>query len=106
MIRSNENGEVIVSIGNTSYNLAINDDYVEFLLKITSPDESVVFDDKTFSVDGQSGSEHEEKLRRYSEFLKRFAETRSEALSAAKSQGVMDKRVSEISAFIEELKSE
>lgn len=106
MIRSNENGEVIVSIGSVSYNLAINDEYVDFLLKITSPDESVAFDESAFSVNDQSDSEHGEKLRRYSEFLKRFAEKRAEAISAAKSQESMDKRVSEISAFIEELKTE
>lgn len=106
MILSNENDEVIVAIGATSYNLAINDEYVEFLLKITSPDESVVFDEDAFSIDAQSSPEHEEKLRRYSEFLNRFAEMRSETISAAKSQGSMDRRISEINGFIEELKSE
>ncbi|NJE81455.1 hypothetical protein E0L17_09005 [Olsenella sp. SW781] len=106
MIRSNKNGEVIVTIGGAPYNLAVNDEYVKFLLKITSPDESVVFDEEAFAIDPQSLPEHEEKLRRYSEFLRRFSVMRSEAISEAKSQGSMDKRVSEISEFIKELKSE
>lgn len=106
MIRSNEKGEVIVVIGNASYNLSVNDEYVKLLLKITSPDETVVFDEDAFSINPQSLPEHEEKLRRYSDFLKRFSEMRLEAISAAKSQGSMDKRFLEINAFIEELKSE
>lgn len=105
-MRSNEKGEVIVTMGNVSYNLAINDEYVEFLLKITSPDESVFFNEETFSIDVQSSPEHKDKLRRYSEFLRKFSEMRLEAISEAKSQGSMDKRISEISAFIKELKSE
>ena len=96
MIRSNEKGEVIVVIGNASYNLSVNDEYVKLLLKITSPD--------VFSVDDASDSEHEEKLRRYSDFLKRFSGVRSNEIAEAKSQGAMDKRLLEITDFIEELK--
>lgn len=104
MIRSNEKGEVIVVIDNASYNLAINDEYVEFLLKITSPDESVVFDEGAFSVDAQSFPEHEDKLRRYSEFLNRFSKIRSEEIAAAQTQSLLTKRDLEISAFVEALK--
>lgn len=104
MIRSNEKGEVIVVIGSTSYNLSVNDEYVKLLLKITSPDESVVFDEDVFSVDDASDSEYEEKLRRYSDFLKRFSGVRSNEIAEAKSQGAMDKRLLEITDFIEELK--
>ena len=76
-----------MTIGGTPYNLAVNDEYVKFLLKITSPDESVVFDEEAFAIDPQSLPEHEEKLRRYSEFLRRFSAMRSEEISEAKSQG-------------------
>lgn len=104
MIRSSEKGEVIVAIDNKAYNLSVNDEYVELLLKITSPDESIVFDEDVFSIDDASDSEYEEKLRRYSDFLKRFSDVRSKEIAEAKSQSAMDKRVSEIADFIEELK--
>lgn len=100
MIKSNENGEVIIEIDGIEYNLSVNDQYVELLLKLTSPNRSEILEEN-FAVCQNVQAEYIEKMVRYSHFLIDFLRIRNEVLDEAEKSGTgEDERLSEIEEFI------
>ena len=50
MIKTSSNGNIVIEVGGRSYDLSVSNQYADFLLWVTSPDEKTVIDQDMFKV--------------------------------------------------------
>lgn len=107
MIKINENGNVIVTVGTTAHNLADSEQYRAFLLWLTDPDESVKIPVSSFTIDQKCPPTALEKAKRYSTFLSEFAEMREKMIAEATLVGTdVESNKKAINELINSLKNE
>ena len=105
MIKTSSNGNIVIEVGGRSYDLSVSDQYADFLLWVTSPDEKTVIDQDTFKVAEDVPEEHQAKAARYAEFLTDYSQRRQSKLNESKQMLVIDQREADIKAFISRLTS-
>ncbi|EEA91369.1 hypothetical protein [Collinsella stercoris] len=103
MIKTSFNGNIVIEVGGRSYDLSVSDQYADFLLWVTSPDEKTVIDQDTFKVAEDVPEEHQAKAARYADFLTDYSQRRQSKLNDIKQTLNTDQRESDIKAFIERL---
>ena len=103
MIKTSSNGNIVIEVGGRSYDLSVSDQYADFLLWVTSPDEKTVIDQDTFKVAEDVPEEHQAKAARYADFLTDYSQRRQSKLNDIKQTLNTDQRESDIKAFIERL---
>lgn len=104
MIKSNDEGNIIVDLEEESFDLMTSDGYSRFLLWISSPDPDVSIDEEMFSVASDIKESAKAKAERYSVFLKDFAVRREEKLKRLSDGSLPEKRETEADALLEHLK--
>lgn len=104
MITCDENGNVIVREGESSFNLSSSDEYAELVLLLTSPDKGVKVDAALFAVDENLSSGEKARADRYAAFLSDYAARRAAKFEADESIAA-EQRDAAISAFIERLQA-
>lgn len=105
MIEASISGNIVIKAGGRSYDLSVSDQYTDFLLWVTSPDEKAAIDEDAFTVADDVPKEHREKADRYAEFLKDYSQRRQIKLSEIKQGLTTDQREDDIKAFISRLKN-
>jgi len=103
MIKTSSSGNIVIEAGGRSYDLSISDQYADFLLWVTSPDEKVDIDQDTFKVAEDVPEEHQAKAARYAEFLTDYSQRRQNKLNEIKQTLTTDQRENDIKAFISRL---
>lgn len=103
MIKTSSNGNIVIEVGGRSYDLSVSDQYADFLLWVTSPDEKTVIDQDTFKVAEDVPEEHQAKVARYADFLTDYSQRRQSKLNDIKQTLNTDQRESDIKTFIERL---
>jgi len=106
MITCNESGSIVVKIDDAEYDLTISEQYVNFLLWVTSIDVKEVIDADAFKVADGILEEHREKAFRYAEFLKEYARRRQNKLAEMAKTLTTEQREKDINAFIERLQND
>lgn len=104
MIKTSSSGDIEIEAGGKIYNLSVSDQYADFLLWVTSPDEKEVIDEDAFKVAGDVPQEYREKAARYAEFLTDYSQRRRAKLSEMRQELTTDQREDDIKAFISRLK--
>ena len=105
MIKTSSSGNIVIEAGGKSYDLSVSDQYADFLLWATSPDEKAAIDEDAFKVAEDVPQEHWEKAARYAEFLTDYSQRRQIKLSEIKQGLTTDQREDDIKAFISRLKN-
>ncbi|MDI9590210.1 MAG: hypothetical protein QM302_04110 [Acidobacteriota bacterium] len=105
MITISENGSIVIMADGKSYDLSASDQYADFLLWVTSPDEKSTLCEDTFKVAESVPEEHQDKAARYAEFLSDYAQRRQVKLREMSQSLTSDQRESDIEAFIARLKN-
>lgn len=105
MIDTSTSGNILIKVDGRSYDLSVSDQYADFLLWVTSPDEKVAIDEDTFKVAEDVPIEHREKAARYAEFLTDYSQRRLTRLSEIKQGLTTDQREDDIKSFISRLKN-
>jgi hypothetical protein len=105
MITCDEGGNIIVKIDGDAYNLSNSEQYADFLLWATSPDEKVAIGDDSFKIADDVSEEHRKKVSRYAEFLIDYAHKRQAKLSEMAKVLTAEQREKDIQKFIDRLQS-
>lgn len=103
MIKTSSNGNIVIEVGGRSYDLSVSDQYADFLLWVTSPDEKTVIDQDMFKVAEDVPEEHQAKAARYADFLTDYSQRRQSKLNDIRKTLNTDQREADIKAFIERL---
>ena len=103
MIKTSSNGNIVIEVGGRSYDLSVSDQYADFLLWVTSPDEKTVIDQDMFKVAEDVPEEHQAKAARYADFLTDYSQRRQSKLNDIRKTLNSDQREADIKAFIERL---
>ena len=103
MITCGTEGKVIVQIGKDSFDLSVSDEYADLVLRLTSPDTRIQFDESDFAVDESLVNESRAKAERYAQFLSDFLERRKDKLEEDETL-TAEKREASIIEFIDNLK--
>lgn len=103
MITCGDDGKVIVRLESESFDLSIASEYADFVLRLTSPDESIPFNESDFGIDDGLAGENRSKAERYSAFICDFLGRRKGKLDADRML-TTEKREASIKEFIEHLK--
>lgn len=103
MIKTSSNGNIVIEVGGRSYDLSVSDQYADFLLWVTSPDEKTVIDQDMFKVAEDVPEEHQAKAARYADFLTDYSQRRQSKLNDIRKTLNIDQREADIKAFIERL---
>ena len=103
MITISDSGNVIVTANNKSYDLSITDQYADFLLWVTSPDEEAGIGEEAFKVAEGISEEYQGKAARYAEFLLDYAQRRQTKLNEMSQTLSATQREAAIKEFIERL---
>ena len=106
MIKTDASGGIVVEVNNKAYSLSNAEQYTAFLMWVTSPDEATDIPSDAFAVDPSLTDELEAKVKRYSDFLKDFAERREAKLTELKASMPPEQRDAAIEKFISALKGE
>lgn len=101
MIKTGSTGSVIVEIEGKSYDFGNSEQFIQFLLYVTTPSPEVALDQSAFAVDSAVGDEEKVRLERYSAFLETYARKRESLLES--SPGKMRER--DIEDLIKELEN-
>lgn len=104
MIKCNESGSIVVEIDDAVYDLSNSEQYADFLLWATSPDEKKAIGGDVFEIAGDVPDEYRAKASRYAEFLSEYARRRQEKLTEMAKSLTTEQREARILAFIENLK--
>lgn len=104
MITISDGGSIVVVEDGKSYDLSVSNQYADFLLWITSPDENSSLGEDAFKVAENVPEEHQDKATRYAEFLSDYAQRRQVKLGEMSQSLTSDQRESDIEAFIARLK--
>lgn len=104
MITCSDEGKIIVNVDGNRYDLSVSEQYAEFLLWLTTPEEEMVIGSDTFEVSLDVPEDQAAKAKRYSTFLSEFAQRRKEKLAAQDQDTPAEQRDSDIEAFIARLK--
>lgn len=105
MMKTSSNGNIVIEVGGRSYDLSVSDQYADFLLWVTSPDEKTVIDQDMFKVAEDVPEEHQAKAARYADFLTDYSQRRQSKLNDIRKTLNTDQREADIKAFIERLAS-
>ncbi len=105
MITCDESGNIVVKIDDAVYDLSNSEQYADFLLWETSPNEKVVIGDDVFKVDDDIPEEHRAKASRYAEFLIDYAHRRQNKLTEMAKTLTTEQREKDVKAFIARLQS-
>lgn len=82
MLIADKEGNVVFKLEDgVSYNFSKSDEYINFLMWITNPNPEVEIDPDKFEVAVTDDADTTAKLKRYSDFLKDFAEKRTQLLA-------------------------
>lgn len=103
MIKTSSNGNIVIEVGGRSYDLSVSNQYADFLLWVTSPDEKTVIDQDMFKVAEDVPEEHQAKAARYADFLTDYSQRRQSKLNDIRKTLNTDQREADIKAFIERL---
>lgn len=103
MMKTSSNGNIVIEVGGRSYDLSVSDQYADFLLWVTSPDEKTVIDQDMFKVAEDVPEEHQAKAARYADFLTDYSQRRQSKLNDIRKTLNTDQREADIKAFIERL---
>lgn len=103
MIETSTSGNILIKANGRLYDLSVSDQYADFLLWVTSPDEKAAIDEDAFRVAEDVPIEHREKAARYAEFLTDYSQRRQNKLSEIKQGLTTDQREDDIKAFISRL---
>lgn len=106
MITISDSGSIVVVEDGKSYDLSVSNQYADFLLWITSPDENSPLSDDTFKVAESVPEEYQDKAARYAEFLSDYAQRRQAKLREMSQSLTSDQRESDIETFIARLKDD
>lgn len=103
MIKTSSSGDIVIEAGGKTYNLSASDQYADFLLWATSPDEKEAIDEDAFKVAEDVPQEYREKAARYAEFLTDYSRRRQTKLSEMRQGLTTDQRENGIKAFVTRL---
>jgi hypothetical protein len=103
MITCGTEGKILVQIGQDSFDLSVSDEYANLVLRLTSPDTRIQFNESDFAVDESLANESRDKAERYAQFLTDFLERRKAKLEEDKTLSA-EKREASIIEFIDNLK--
>lgn len=103
MITCGDDGNVIVQLENESFNLSVTSEYADFILRLTSPDESILFNESDYGIDDELDGDRRAKAERYSAFICDFIARRKEKLDEEQ-MFTAETREAAIKEFIEHLK--
>ncbi len=103
MITCGDDGKVIVRLESESFDLSIASEYADFVLRLTSPDESILLDESDYKIDDELDGDNRAKAERYSAFICDFLARRKEKLDEDRML-TTEKREASIKEFIEHLK--
>ena len=105
MIRSNSSGGILVTANGKSYDLAVSEQYADFLLWITSPKRNVTITTDTFAIAEGLPDDEKGKAERYAAFLTDFVAKREAKLNEMDRMPEPEQRENAINAFIDKLKN-
>ena len=102
-----QSGSVMITFDDRKYNLSIADQYRDFLMWITSPDERAIINETEFDIDKCCPSEEVARAERYRKFFVDFLNKRKAILDEASEAGRSRESVErDIRAFTNELRSD
>lgn len=101
MLSVNEEGHVIISLDDSSYDLTISKDYSDFLLRVTSPSSNL--NEGCFEVEEGLDDDRNAKALRYSEFLVDFLQRREKMLEVVGELTSAQEREQKIKSFVDRL---
>lgn len=82
MLTVDNDGNVMFKLNDDScFNLSNSNEYIDFLMWITNPDPEAEIEQDAFNIVETNDADTAAKLRRYSDFLKDFAEKRTQLLA-------------------------
>lgn len=104
MITINGDRHVIVQIDNARYDLSFAEQYSNFLLLVTSPDEDTPISLADFEIDPELDDSVRPIAERYSNFLTEFIKRREKKLGELKQDIPSEEREKAINDFIQRLR--
>lgn len=105
MITCNEGGSIIIKTEDAVYDLSNSEQYANFLLWVTSPDEKKAIGGDAFEIADDVPDECRAKAARYADFLSDYAQRRTEKLTEMAKSLSAEQREARIKEFIASLKN-
>ena len=96
--------QALKRFGGDSFDLSLAEQYAEFVLKLTDPNDQVELDEQFVSVDESLTGEAKAKADRYAAFLSSFVRRRAEKITEDKAL-TTEQREAAIDAFIDRLQA-